>query len=79
MRELPIGIRIPQAEPPLGGEDRIVLIYDSHEPEQAFASSSPYIGDAYTETFPTDPDTPSNPQVSMTGGDASLSWTKSIK
>ncbi len=79
MRELPIGIRIPQAEPPLGGQARVVQIYDSHEPEQAFASSSPYIGDAYTETFPTHPDTPSNFQVSMTGGDASLSWTKSIK
>jgi len=79
MRELPVGVRVPQPDWFLGGVDRIVLIYDSHEEEQAFASSDPYIGDAYTETFPNHPDTPTNFQVSMTGGDASLSWTESIK
>ena len=78
MRELPIGIRIPRPDPLLG-EGRVVLVYDSTEPEQAFATSSPYIGDAYTETFPTHPDTPTGFQVSMTGGDATLSWTKSTK
>jgi hypothetical protein len=78
MRELPIGIRIPRPDPLLG-EGRIVLIYDSTEPEQAFASSNPYIEDDYTETFPNSPNTPSDLQVSMTGGDASLSWTKSEK
>ena len=78
MRELPIGIRIPRPDPLLG-EGRIVLIYDSHEPEQAFASSSPYIEDEYTETFPNNPNTPTDFQVSVTGGDASLSWTKSEK
>jgi len=79
MREVPIGYRIPQPDWLRGSEARTVLLYDSHEPEQAFASSDPYIDDAYTETFPTHPDSPTNFQVSMTGGDASLSWTKSTK
>jgi len=79
MREVPVGIRIPRPESLLAPGDRIVLIYDSTEPEQAFASSSPYIEDDYTETFPNNPNTPTGFQVSMTGGDASLSWTKSIE
>lgn len=79
MREIPIGIRVPQPDWLLGEEARVVQIYDSHEPEQAFATSDPYIGDGYTETFTGHPDTPSDLQVSMTGGDASLSWTKSTK
>lgn len=79
MRNVPVGIRIPQPEQVLGVEFVDNLIYDSHKPEQAFAVSSPDVGDAYTETFPNAPNSPSNFQVSMTGEDASLTWTKSEK
>lgn len=81
MRQVPVGIRIPQPEQVLESEVEFVdnLIYDSHKPEQAFAVSSPDVGDAYTETFPNAPNTPNNLQVSMTGEDASLTWTKSEK
>jgi|APHM01.1.fsa_nt_gi hypothetical protein len=76
MRNVPVGIRIPQPEQVLGVEFVDNLIYDSHKPEQAFAVSAPDIGEEFVETFPSNPDSPTNLQVSMTGSDANLSWTK---